>query len=206
MTTNPDFHCESCVVSLQQALEAQHRGAHRLELCARLETEGMTPDISLAVEILDQVSIPLRVMIRATETGYEADDLVLQKMIESIHQFKRLSIEGIVIGLLKNQRVDQKRMMLLIEAAFPLKVTFHKAIDLSIDVDADIRWLNPFSQVDTLLTSGGAIRATDGVQQILRMKSLFEGQIMAAGKITPEVLPSLHKQLGLRWYHGRAIV
>ena len=146
------------------------------------------------------------VMIRATETGYEADDLVLQKMIASIQQFKQIPIEGIVIGLLKNQRVDPKGMMLLIEAAFPLKITLHKAIDLSVDVDADIRWLNRFTQVDTILTSGGAIRAADGVQEILRMKSLFEGQIMAAGKITPDVLPSLHTQLGLQWYHGRAIV
>lgn len=206
MTTSHDFHCESCIVSLEQALEAQRRGAHRLELCARLETEGMTPEISLATEILDQVSIPLRVMIRATETGYEADDLVIRMMMESILQFKCLSIDGIVIGLLKNHRIDQQGMLQLIEAAFPLKITFHKAIDLSVDVDADIQWLNQFSQIDTILTSGGAIRAIEGVQQMQRMKSMFKGQIMAAGKITPDVLPSLHKQLALQWYHGRAIV
>ena len=48
--------------------------------------------------------------------------------------------------------------------------------------------------------------AIDGVTGILEMKEMFRGNIMAAGKIIPEVLDVLHDQLGLQWYHGRAIL
>jgi copper homeostasis protein len=97
-------------------------------------------------------------------------------------------------------------MIILLRHAYPFHVTFHKAIDMSDDIADDIGWLNQFAQVDTLLTSGGAIKAVDGIDNILEMKSIFKGQIMAAGKIVPEVLPPLHSALRLEWYHGRSIV
>jgi copper homeostasis protein CutC len=70
----------------------------------------------------------------------------------------------------------------------------------------DLKWLNQFPQIDTILTSGGALNAVDGIEQILMMKKIFNGKIMGAGKIIPKQLSSLHEQLGLDWYHGRNIV
>jgi copper homeostasis protein len=206
MTQGRPFHVESCVVSLAQAIAAEQRGADRVELCIRLETEGMTPDVELASSLCDHLHIPVRVMIRATEEGYEADADILQKMIDSIYALKHLPLDGFVFGVLKNNRIDREAMVALLHHAYPYHVTFHKAIDLSDDIAGDIEWLNQNVQVDTLLTSGGAAKANDGISRILAMKSMFNGDIMAAGKITPDVLPALHEQLQLEWYHGRAIV
>jgi copper homeostasis protein len=69
----------------------------------------------------------------------------------------------------------------------------------------DISWLNQFSQIDTLLTSGGMPTAKEGIAQIREMKKYFSGKIMAAGKITPDVLQELHEALQLEWYHGRGV-
>lgn len=200
------YQCESCVTSPEQAFEAQRRGADRIELCVRLETEGMTPDAELVAEVLDTVSIPVRVMIRHTTSGYAADDHVLDQMLESMDQIRLWPVEGFVLGLLHQERIDRARMEVLLQHAMPFPVTFHKAIDLVTHKEEDILWLNQFPQVDTLLTSGGADRAIDGLEGIRYLQSLFKGQVMAAGKITAEVLPQIHTELGLSWYHGRAIV
>ena len=201
-----DYKLESCVVSLAQAIDAQERGADRVELCIRLETEGMTPDVGLATSLCDHLHIPVRVMIRATEEGYEADASVLQQMIASIEGLKHLPLDGFVFGIMKDNHIDREAMITLLHHAYPFNVTFHKAIDMSDDVIDDIQWLNQFPQVDTLLTSGGAIKAIDGIDKLLEIKAMFKGHVMAAGKITPEVLPRLHDALRLQWYHGRSIV
>ena len=145
-------------------------------------------------------------MVRATETGFEADTHVLQEMLDSIHVIKQLPLDGFVFGVMKNNRIDREGMKKLLAAAYPLPVTFHKAIDLSEDIKDDVEWLNLYSQVDTILSSGGALHAIDGTDQITYLQSIFTGQVMAAGKITPDVLPELHDKLKLEWYHGRGIV
>ncbi len=201
-----DYKLESCVVSLAQAIDAQERGADRVELCIRLETEGMTPDVQLVTSLCDALHIPVRVMVRATEEGYAADASVLQQMIDSIESLKHLPLDGFVIGVMKDNHIDREAMITLLHHAYPFHVTFHKAIDMSDDIVDDIEWLNQFVQVDTLLTSGGAIKAVDGIDQLREIKALFIGHVMAAGKITPEVLDGLHDALGLQWYHGSSIV
>jgi copper homeostasis protein len=206
MPADRNYSIEACVTSPEQAISAEQKGADRIELCVRLETEGMTPDTDLVQLILEHVRIPVRIMIRETETGYACDHDILRRMIYSISILKNYPIEGFVLGVTKQQRIDRPAMQILIEHCLPFPITFHKAIDLSEDVVDDIQWLNAFPTVDTLLTSGGAERAIDGVEQIVRMKSLFIGNIMAAGKIVPEMLPALHEKLDLNWYHGRSIV
>jgi copper homeostasis protein len=201
-----NYFLESCVTSLADALDAETHGADRLEVCSRLETEGMTPDFELVKSILEKTKIPIRIMIRETEDGYEADQNVLQKMVSSIHQFKTLPIDGFVFGLLKNNKVDREGMQLLLKNADPYHVTFHKALDMSIDKWNDIEWINDQIQIDTILTSGGEATAMQGVEELVKTKALFKGEIMAAGKITNDQLSPLHEKLKLKWYHGRNIL
>jgi copper homeostasis protein len=202
---NP-YKLEACVVSLEQALYAQQRGADRVEICSRLETEGMTPDTPLVATLCKQLQIPVRVMIRSTAEGFEVNENQLQEMVQSIIELKSLPVEGFVVGIMRHGRVDRQAMMTMIHHAFPFPITFHKAIDQSNDLLGDIEWLNQFPQIDTLLTSGGAVSATAGIEKILLMKSVFKAHIMGAGKITPGDLPMLHDRLDLGWYHGRGVV
>lgn len=188
------------------ALEAEANGADRLEICSRLETEGMTPDDALLRSILEKVKIPVRIMIRETEYGFEADEKTLHKMISSIHHFKNLPVEGFVFGVLKNDKVDREGMQLLLKSASPFPVTFHKAVDLSVDKWNDIKWMNDHAQIDTILSSGGAEVAIHGIDELLKTKAIFKREIMAAGKITNDQLSTLHEKLKLKWYHGRNII
>lgn len=206
MPLHKPYHVEACVTNVEQAVHAASQGADRIELCIRLETEGMTPDRSLVQQVLDAVDIPVRVMIRETESGYEVDDIVLQKMIARITELHDLPIDGFVIGIVKNNAIDRPAMQQLIDVCKPYHITFHKAIDLTDNIETEIEFLNTCETIDTILTSGGAVRATEGLEQILKLKSMFHGHVMPAGKILKADLPALHEKLGLNWYHGRAIV
>jgi copper homeostasis protein len=206
MSVASEYKLEACVVDFDQALAAALHGADRLELCSRLETEGMTPSIDLTSIIIEAVKTPIRVMIRETEAGFESDKHVLVKMELAIKEFKVLPVGGFVIGLLKNKRIDQDATRRLIEVCLPFPITIHKAIDQSADVMDDLVWLNQFPTVDTILTSGGKPTAREGIEEILKMKAVFKGNIMAAGKITNDQLSELHNSLSLPWYHGRNIL
>jgi copper homeostasis protein len=205
MEQMPTFRVEACVTSLSEALHAQSKGAHRLELCSRLDTEGMTPDLLLVKSILQSIHIPVRIMIRETETGFAASNDVLSKMKHSISQLKAFQPDGFVLGVVVHGKIDHDSMLELLHACDPYSITFHKAIDLTDDPESEIHWLNQFAQVDTVLTSGGAMTAEAGIDQILRLKKAFKGNIMAGGKITRKQLPGLHERLQLNWYHGRHI-
>lgn len=206
MPNHQGYKVEACVVSFEQAIRAAQHGADRLELCSRLETEGMTPDIDLTTIILENVNVPVRVMIRETEEGFGSDESILLKMESSIRKFKSIPIDGFVIGLTRNNRIDRDATERLIKGCLPLPITIHKAIDQSADVMDDLIWLNQFPTVDTILTSGGKATAREGIDEILKMKVVFKGNIMAAGKITHDQLPMLHLALEVPWYHGRNIL
>ena len=206
MPENKPYHVEACVTTAAEARNAEQRGADRIELCSRLETEGMTPDYNTVTEVLNTVSIPVRLMLRETENGFEADNHVLQKMIASILQFNDLPIDGYVLGIVNDNTIDREKMLRLVDACGHHHITFHKAIDLTNDIESEIAFLNTCETIDTILTSGGAIRAADGIDMILKMKGMFQGHIMGAGKILKADVGDLHSQLKLNWYHGRAIV
>jgi copper homeostasis protein len=199
------YRIEACVVDAAQAMAAQRHGADRLELCRDLHTGGLTPEFGMVEDICTRTHIPFRLMIRCTADGFAATPEVLRKMTEEIRRFQSLSVEGYVFGVMRDGRIDRESMARLVDAADGRPCTVHKAIDESIDVEADIELLNTLEGLDTVLTSGGAQTALEGIAGIRRIRDRFRGDVMAAGRITPEMLPALHAALRLPWYHGRAI-
>ena len=199
------YRIEACVVNAAQAMAAARHGADRVELCRDLHTGGLTPEFGMVVDICNRISIPVRLMIRCTADGFAGTSEVIQQMAEEIRRFNALPVEGYVIGVMRDGRIDLDSMARLIDAADGRPCTLHKAIDESMDPEGDIDLLNNLEGLDTVLTSGGAQTALDGIAGIRRIRDRFRGEVMAAGRITPEMLPVLHAALRLPWYHGRAI-
>lgn len=206
MPALPDYKVEACVTNVAEAVHAMRHGAHRIELCIRLETEGMTPSLALVEEVVSAVNIPVRVMVRATDKRYESDPLIFDIMSQEISELKGSGIEGFVFGLMQDGCIDRLAMDRLLERSHPLPVTFHKAIDASDQLISDMEYLAAKTQIDGILTSGGAVSAAEGLENILLMKAIAPDKIIGAGKIKAQDVEALHQKLGLRWYHGRAIV
>ena len=55
---------EICVNSYQSAKNAQEAGAHRIELCQELSVGGITPSYGLLKQVLENLEIPVFVLIR----------------------------------------------------------------------------------------------------------------------------------------------
>jgi copper homeostasis protein len=199
---------EACVETLEEAIKAEQNGAHRIELCSRLDLDGLTPDVDLTRQVLRNVSIPVKVMIRPREWDFMYSDEEFEQMKKEIEVFKKMRVHGVVFGILDlKNRLELDRIRELASLASPLEVTVHKAIDLCEDPVAEAVVLSKLSGVDCVLTSGGATTAIEGQEVIRRMIAKAAPlRIIAAGRITRSNLAEAHRLIGASEYHGRRIV
>ena len=58
-----DIIREACVETLDEAILAEKKGADRVELCSRLELDGLTPKRKLVKQVLSALSIPIKIMM-----------------------------------------------------------------------------------------------------------------------------------------------
>lgn len=199
---------EACVDSLAQALQAQELGATRIELCAQLELDGLSPSQATIAEAKRLLNIPIRVMIRPHNDGFVYHSEDIQWMEERIDFCRKLGVEGVVFGFLdQNQEVDIALTNALIQRARPLKTVFHRAIEASKDMYEGIQKLMEETSIDAILTSGGIGKAEENIDSLKKIKALMKDrELVACGKITSKNLPLIHQKLNLKAYHGKLIV
>ena len=200
---------ECCVESLSEALIAEKRGAYQLELCSDLANDGLTPDTALTEKILETISIPLKVMIRHRKGDffYNKSDISIIK--NQINSMKLIGIKHVVFGSLTHlNRINLEQIKMVSEWAYPMNVTYHKAIDLSENFFEDTELLLQFKNVKSLLTSGQASTAEKGYLTLKRLLADFGKniKIISAGSITDKNLNKIHNMIRGRYYHGRKIL
>ena len=200
---------EACVETREEAILAERLGASRLELCANLSEGGITPELPLLKKILQEVSIPVKVMIRPQGGDFIYSEADTRLMLNSIRRFREYPISGFVFGALtRNRELDLKLIKKLVEAAAPLDVTIHRAIDLTPDPSESAYYLSSVKGVTAILTSGGAETALEGADMIRSMipNAGKKINVIAAGKITNSNLAAVRAATGVNEFHGRRIV
>ena len=204
-----DFCKEVCVDNLEDAMRAVDLGANRIEYCSKLSEEGLTPDIEDVKYLLKNINIPLRIMIRPHSKSFNYSEQDISIILRDISTFKKIDIDGIVIGCLNNDdEIDLKKINLLTDKARPLKVIFHKAIDMTSDPLKSLKNLIKNSNVDGVLTSGGFKKAEDGVKLLKNMLNIcpINFELIIAGKITSDNINKINQKLSAKFYHGKKIV
>jgi copper homeostasis protein len=203
------FIKEACVDTLENALRAQKYGATRIELCSRLDLDGLTPTLDLMASVIEKLTIPVHVMIRPRPGNFQYSSQEIATMKNEIRLCKRFNADGVVVGALtEDGKVDLPLLQLLAQEAAPLKVVFHKAIDTSADILHAVRDIRSVAGVTGILTSGGCATAIEGMPVIRKMmdEAGSELEIIVAGKVTVHNLRVLHETLGAKAYHGKKIV
>lgn len=204
------FVVEACVEDLESALAAEKNGADQIELCAHLDKDGLTPDFTLIKEVNSSVNIPVKVMIRPRDGNFSYNDDEVEHMIDAISKCRYVGVDSVVIGAMTKGRkkIDIELVEELSAVAYPLNVTVHKAIDHCVDPIREINRLRKIKNINAILTSGRGETAIEGKEVIQSMieESGDRFTIIAAGKITKENLSEVHKEIGAKSYHGRAIV
>ncbi|HKW17277.1 MAG TPA: copper homeostasis protein CutC [Terriglobales bacterium] len=197
---------EICADSVESALAAQRGGAHRIELCGALAEGGMTPSCGLISTVRSKVSIPVYVMVRprAGDFCYTADDFEI--MEQDVLIAKQLGADGVVFGILKeNGRVDVERTRHLVALARPLKMTFHRAFDMSRDLSESLEAVIA-AGADRVLTSGGEQRVEEGIGVVRSLAAAAARRIaiMAGGGISDVNAHHVVVAAGVKELHASA--
>jgi copper homeostasis protein len=200
---NDPISIEVCVDSVASAIAAERGGAARVELCGNLFEGGVTPSAGMIELVRQQISIGLQVMIRPRggDFCYTADEFEIMR--RDILVAKTLGVDGIVAGVLDAEgKVDIERTRQLVDLARPLNVTFHRAIDMSLDI---LRAAEDICQTgaNRILTSGGEQTAWHGVDTISRLVKAVRARIsvIACGGINRDNAASIVERTGVREIH-----
>ncbi|MEP7380753.1 MAG: copper homeostasis protein CutC [Gemmatimonadota bacterium] len=160
---------EACVDSVQGAIAAERSGARRLELCANLVEGGTTPSGGMMRAVHRCVGIPLFAIVRPRGGDFLYDAADIEVMLRDIEFAKSCDVHGVVSGALNpNGTIDEDGTSALIEAAHPLPFTFHRAFDVTRDLDESLDALQALG-VQRVLTSGGAATAMEGTERLARL-------------------------------------
>jgi copper homeostasis protein len=180
-----DYKLEICVDSVESAINAQIAGADRVEFCDNLLEGGTTPSYGAIVSARSNLDIGLHVIIRPRGGDFLYSDLEYDIMRRDIEICGENEVDGIAIGILRTGgNIDIERTAKLIEFAYPMSATFHRAFDMCSDPVQALE-----DVIDTgcarLLTSGLKNKAQDGIE-IIRQLAIQAGEriiIMPGGGI-----------------------
>lgn len=199
---------EACVETVEEAVRAERNGAHQIELCSRLELDGLTPSAELVKAVQSKCKLPIHAMVRPREGNFVYSEAEIKQMLESIEMFHKLKVAGVVFGMFNSSNeihLDQLRR--LVQAAKPLTITFHKAIDHAVNPLESFQTLDDSKLIDQVLTSGGMPTAEEGISVLTEMcVSAKNSKVKIAGKVTQKNIELLATKTGAKLFHGRKIV
>ena len=164
---------------------AREGGAARIELCADMQQQGMTPSVSAMNKARHAfAAVPgLLVMIRLHANDMIQQQADLKAMQLAISQAADAGADGVVFGLLgPDRRLDLTHLELLVQQAKQrqLQVTFHRVFDAIYDQSAALNQLIELG-VDRVLSAGTLWGSDRGVVQGL--STLQQLVLQAAGRI-----------------------
>lgn len=172
---------EICCGSAEDAVEAAHGGANRVELCSGLFLGGLTPSLGSLLEVKQQTSIPVIAMNRPRAAGfcYSATEFaVMERDAEILLEH---GADGIVFGILQpDGTVDRQRTRSLLSRIGSRQAVFHRAFDVTPDPFRALEELIDLG-ITRVLTSGQKTAVPEAATVIRRLIEQADGRI--------EVLP-----------------
>lgn len=194
---------EICANSYESALAAQEGGAARIELCQELSLGGITPGYGLLTKVVEELNIPVYVLIRPRSGDFTYTDDEFDVMLRDIAKAREIGVSGIVSGVLsKGGTIDLERTRLLIEASGGLPFTFHRAFDWTSNPVEAMEALISLG-ASRILSSGQAERALAGLDVLQKLLSKAQNRITilpGGGLSLNNVL--VFKKAGFKEVHG----
>ena len=200
---------EACVESTDQAVNAERNGADRIELCRNLDQDGLTPELDVIQNTMKSVNIPVKVMIRPRPGNFIYSHDEIKTMEQDIDLCKKLNVPEVVIGILTGSgNIDTIITKRLASQAYPMAITFHKAIDQTQDILYELDQLSKIQEISSILTSGGENTAIKGQSMLRKIIDQYGKRfdIIAAGSITHENFNEIHGLINAREYHGKNLI
>ncbi|MCV9962050.1 copper homeostasis protein CutC [Pararhizobium sp. BT-229] len=194
---------EVCVEDAAGLMAAVEGGADRIELCSALAVGGLTPPPGL-MTLAGKLSIPVYAMIRPRpgDFVFDADDIDV--MLGDIDAARSAGLAGVVLGASRSDgRLDVAMLRILADHAAGLGLTLHRAFDLvpdfaeAVEIAVDLGF-------ERILTSGGAKKASDGLDALASIVAAADGRIsiMPGSGVTLETIDGLLSRLSVSEVHS----
>ena len=179
-------------------------GADRIELCANLAEGGTTPSYGTLIQCREAFTVSLFPIIRPRGGDFLYTKAEFEIMLCDVKFCIQLGCDGVVIGLLNmDGTFDIVRTSQLVEAAYPLGITFHRAFD---------RCKEPFEAMEQLiqigceriLTSGQKPSVVDGVELVAALNKVADERIiiMPGSGVRQENIKMLAEKTGCKEFHS----
>ncbi len=166
----PSFQLEICCYNYNSCILTQEAGAQRIELCANPAEGGTTPNLGLIKSVKEKIDIPVFPIIRPRGGDFLFSAEEYSMMQTDVLLCKQLGCEGIVIGILNpDGSIDKKRCAALVQMAYPMEVTFHRAFD---------RAANPLQALEDIIDIGCTRILTSGQRPLAAEGMVLLGDLI----------------------------
>jgi len=198
---------EACVGNYNEAVSAAYRGASRVELCDNLMEDGTTPSYGTIKKTVEKLDIPVMVIIRPRGGNFTYTEDELEIMKYDVEMCKGLGAHGVVIGAIKDFKIDEEIIKELVKLAKPMTITFHMAFDEVEDKKTAIDELIELG-IDRILTKGGSEDAMSGKECLRNLVKYANGRIsiMPGKGVNKENRDFLLEYTGANEIHGSKVV
>ncbi len=204
MSTDKKYIIEIATSDFVTTKSAVAGGADRIELCANLAEGGTTPTYGTIKQCREAFSVLIYPIIRPRGGDFLYTEEEFSIMLNEVKLCKELGCDGVVIGMLnRDGRIDTTRSAKLVEAAYPMGVTFHRAFD---------RCLDPFEAMEQLvemgceriLTSGQLPTVSEGADLIAELNRKADERIiiMPGSGLRKENIKRLAEKTGCYEFHS----
>ncbi len=175
---NQNYTLEIAVFNLASALLAAKAGADRIELCENAAEGGTTPGYGTLKLVREKTGIPVFPIIRPRGGDFLYSDAEFEAMKYDIKLVKELGFQGLVTGLLNSYgSIDIDRTKRLVDLAYPLEVTFHRAFDRTVEPLQALEDIIACG-CSRILTSGQVPNAFDGKELIKQLVEQADDRIV----------------------------
>jgi copper homeostasis protein len=202
--SNNNYVLEIATSDFATTKSAVEGGADRIELCANLGEGGTTPSYGTIYQCRESFDVLLYPIIRPRGGDFLYTDGEYEIMLHDAKLCKQLGCDGIVIGLLNEEgAIDIKRTATLIDIAYPMGVTFHRAFDRCRDAFEALEQLVQIG-CERILTSGQQPTVNEGMDLIAALNKIADHRItvMPGSGVRKENIEALAEKTGCIEFHS----
>ena len=135
-----------------------------MELCADAAVGGTTQSLGVIKIAREKLQIQLYPIIRPRGGDFFFTEEELEIMMNDVLLCKQIGCDGVVIGMLNQDgTIDKKSCEQLVQLAYPLGVTFHRAFDRAADPQQALEDIIEIG-CERILTSGQQPTAMEGAE------------------------------------------
>ncbi len=175
---------EANTAVFQNVTAAYQGGARRIELCADMVQDGLTPDVAQieAARAAFGERNGLLVMIRPRGGGFAYSQAEVDLMLAQMEMARSVGADGVVFGALQGDGFHLEHMRRLTDRAHQLglRVTCHRAFDAVADREEGLRQLIDWG-VARVLTNGtkwdSGLSVLDGAAQLANLMVQAQNRI-----------------------------